>query len=366
MAILLWACSGGTGPDAAAPCAINLQTQEVSVVDPGPGTGAHACAVPDGDGGVRVAYVREDTGGLWLASGDGMGWDREPILAGEARVDATWFGRSVALAALPSGGLLVAFYDADQRILKSAFREAAGSWSLGVIDPQEGAGLDVSMAVAEDGRAHLAYLDLLNGDLRYAVGKPGDWSLDTIDTEGITGNDPSLALEGDTVHASYYSCGELTPSGCTGQLRYARGGPGNFQVEVVDQGDDSGWYTALGIDSKGTSHVSYFSHGSGALKYAFRMDGAWALEVVEGGPGAGEYGALALVDDRVFIVYTVRNQDGIRVAERLPTGAWHKVALEGSGEGTYGALVRPLECGLACAWHDEGADVLRFARFAVD
>lgn len=371
--VLACSCAGGSGSDlgpadgketelSQTPCHLDLDLAVVSTIDADPGTGVHAAAATDGQGRVWIAYADVADGIIRLARKTGPDWEIERVLEGEARIDGTWFGRSLALGVLPGDVPLLVFYDADERILKAATLGDAG-WNLEVIDQKQGAGLDVSMSIA-DGIAHIAYLDLLDGDLMYAVGKTGDWSRSAVDTEGIGGNDPSLALWGGTVHISYYHCGELVAGGCTGQLRFAAAVAGGFEVEVVDQGDDTGWYTALAFDDTGRPHISYFSHDSGRLKYATKVNGQWVTEVADPGPTTGEFSAIAALGDQVFIACTDRTSQSLRIVERLPDGSWKSRDLDGPG--TFAAFTPLGDCGLACAWHDEGAGDFKYAELTAN
>jgi hypothetical protein len=77
--------------------------------------------------------------------------------------------------------------------------------------------------VGVDGKAHVSYFDLTNGDLMYASCVSGclvarAWQRQAVDAQGVVGSFSSLELVGGTVHITYHNVGlgdlkylELTP-----------------------------------------------------------------------------------------------------------------------------------------------------------
>ena len=112
----------------------------------------------------------------------------------------------------------------------------------------------------------------------------GQWSVQTLDTQG--GEAPSIAIDKDDhIHISY--------GGDGGTLKYAHYDGNTWNMTVADPELDApqtGFDTALAVDSRGTPHVAY-SQGftscvgdplRGHPKYATILeDGLWWTETID-------------------------------------------------------------------------------------
>lgn len=348
------------------PCEGNPSSARTGVVASGPEVGAHARAVVGPDGRVCVVHARSDTGAVELACGDAVRARRAgawTVTSLAARIDPSWFGRSLDVVFTSDGTPIVFYRDADGQGLTAA-RVDADATVPEVVDATPGVGLDVSAVRGPGGDLHVAYLDLGDGDLRYAWRGPGGWEVEVADARGVVGNDPSIALDhGGRVHVAYFGCGDLTLAGCSGELRYAVRKDGGFEPELVEVGDDTGWYSSLALDDHDAPHVAWHVHGLGQLRYATRENGTWRVEVVDAGPGAGAFASLALVNGSPVIACHHREANGLRVAVRSPDGTWSRSLISGVGAATWSSLQALPSCGLFCAWRDEGSGALMAAFF---
>lgn len=144
---------------------------------------------------------------------------------------------------------------------------APASWQNIPVDVAGGAG---SLIIDGTGRLYVIYDG--DGDLDYgpcaaACTTPGNWQRVLVDQLATTGQWPSLALDGATLHVSYMKSG----------LRYATcpaGGAGcastaNWRTATVDSGPGgfSSARPSLAVDAAGQLHVSYRNGGPG-LEYA--------------------------------------------------------------------------------------------------
>ncbi len=172
---------------------------------------------------------------------------------------------------------------------------------------------DNSLALDSSGRAHIAYYEAMEGDLRYAVRDGTEWLEETVEEVGDVGKYCSLALDsGGHPHISYclYDGNQYT---CT-ELRYAFHDGTDWHVEVVDDAG-VGSYSSLALDAAGQPHISYYDSTEEVLKYA-RYDGsAWHLETVDNDENAGVGASLAL-DSRGLphIAYESHEANGLKYA----------------------------------------------------
>lgn len=348
-----------SGRDVGEPCEGDPSSARTGVVASGPEVGAHARAAVGPGGRVCIVYARTDTGAVELACGDAVraqgAWT---VTSLAARIDPSWFGRSLDVVFTSDGTIVVFYRDADGQGLAAA-RVDADATAPEVVDATPLVGLDVSAVQGPDGDFHVAYLDLGHGDLRYAWGAPGRWEVEVADAGGVVGNDPSIALDrGGRVHVAYFGCGDLTLAGCSGELRYAVRKDGAFEPEIVEAGDDTGWYSSLILGDHDAPHLAWHVHGLGQLRYATRENGSWRVEVVDAGPGAGAFASLALVNGSPVLACHHREANGLRLAVRSPDGTWSRFLIPGAGAATWASLRALPGCKAFCAWRDEGSGAL--------
>lgn len=197
-------------------------------------------------------------------------------------LDNTGMFTSIAMNAanLP----FVSYYDYTGGSLNMAFKSPSTlTW---VIEPLDNVGrassldVGVSSSIALDGagRPHISYYDIINGDLKYVYwngvwGGAGAWSVSTLDSAGDVGLYSSLAIDTatDTRHICYL---DLT----NGNLKYAQKvGAAAWEFQVVDgdltDGDgvnegDVGYYCSIDLNGLGQPAISYYDNSHGDLKVA--------------------------------------------------------------------------------------------------
>jgi len=117
--------------------------------------------------------------------------------------------------ALDSEGVLhAAFYDSVKGRVIYATRATDGLWSKGqVVDASADVGAQVSIAVDNSGKTGIAYFDVTNTALKYAMqGGSGAWTATTLDSDKHVGTFPSLSFSIDgNAYIAYYrrSSGDL-------------------------------------------------------------------------------------------------------------------------------------------------------------
>lgn len=94
-----------------------------------------------------------------------------------------------------------------------------------------------------------------------------------------------------------------------------------WQIAVLDDIGDVGYFTSMAIDGHGGVHISYIDNTAKALKYATNATGEW--QIVEVGPVTGMTATSIGVDSagRVYIAY-----QGSSIAIRDLGGNWTKTS----------------------------------------
>jgi putative cofactor-binding repeat protein/parallel beta-helix repeat protein len=193
-------------------------------------------------------------------------------------------------------------------------------------------GMYSSLALDSNNNPHIAYFNLFrpeNTSVKYAKWTGSNWSIQTVDGNGITGVFPSLALDSkDNPYIVYRDMPMLKYASWTGskwvfqsigspgeygsdnslaldaddnprlsyretmnsELRYASFDNSRWTLDIVDaEGTACGSYNSLALDSSSNPHICYMqSIPAGGLKYAHYDGLAWHVETVDsGGAGVG-------------------------------------------------------------------------------
>ena len=216
---------------------------------------------------------------------------------------------------------------------------AAANWQTISVDVAGGAG---SLIMDGTGRLYVMYDG--DGDIDYgpcavACTTVGNWQRVRVDQLTTTGQWPSLALDGATLHASYLKDG----------LRYATcraGGAGcastaNWDTVTVDIGPQR-FHTSLAVDPAGQLHVSY---ENGGLKYATCPSRSssctsatnWRTVTVDAAGSVGDKTSLAVdATGRLHVMYYDATNGDLKYATCAAscwiTSNWQTVAVETTGD----------------------------------
>ena len=277
------------------------------------GSGAKPALALGTGGTVHAAFMNEAMDGWVRYARLSVGADEPGTLES---IDAGYFYGPIDIVMGPDDQPWVLFHDHSREDQVLALRAASGSWSLrpmsnsghdgwynaGVLDaagtlhtatydPRGFAGRGVTygvwdgsswgielaapgsfdyaggmaIAVTADGRVHIAFFDDGAGEARIASqSDDGTWDVTTIEVlEGglETGRFPDLAVgsDGETLHLVYLARSSETQ----GVVRYATGGPGDFQItQLVEVSDFSIGFSGardiatLDLDSSGRPVVA--------------------------------------------------------------------------------------------------------------
>lgn len=173
------------------------------------------------------------------------------------------------------------------------------------VDAQGDTGYHPSLALDNQGRAHIAYADWSRGDLRYARWDGERWAAETVVSAGNTGGTPSLFIDkAGTIHVSYYDYDK-------GDLWYAWRSSSGWTHELVDSAGFVGLWSSLKVDAEGVVHIAYQdisapeAQGGMNLKYANRSpQGVWWRETVDSNGDVGQFADLVIDSQgKVHIAY---------------------------------------------------------------
>ena len=239
------------------------------------------------------------------------------------------------------------------------------AWDVEPVDTLGDVGQFASLGIDKNNVPHIAYYDVTNQVLKYAVFTGSVWNIEVVDDDGDVGQFASLALDNnDMPHISYFDA-------TAGALKYARKTPTGWEIAIVDPGPGVGLFTSIDVDEGNIPHISYFDGVRGSLKYATILGDHWVTVEVDSGGGptpadtvVGWFTSLR-VDTIGFphiAYYDVTNGD-LKYA-KATTGGWIIEKVDTLGDvGLYTALdLRNREIPYI-AYYDATNMDLKFARW---
>jgi S-layer family protein len=205
---------------------------------------------------------------------------------------STNVGTTSAVALLADNRPAIAYVDSTNAELRFAERSAGGTWSDVLIDADgdgtsTSVGFEADVAILDDGRPAVAYLDGSNAELRYAERSAGGtWSDVLIDADGdgtstSVGSELSLlTLTSGRPAVAYY---DLT----NGELRYAERSAGGTWSDVLIDADGDGTSTDVGegvdmILYNGEPVIAYADDTNDQQRLAVRSGSGWSDSLILG------------------------------------------------------------------------------------
>jgi fibronectin type 3 domain-containing protein len=156
----------------------------------------------------------------------------------------------------------------------------------------------------------MSHLDTLNHTYWTGTG----WFIETIDTDTVTGYDPSMIIDGNNIRVSY-SCFFMPQV-----IRYATHQSGTWWISTVDD-QDVAWYpNSLALNSSGTPYITYkvdedTGDGQTALQVAAQPGGGWYTSVIDELGQVGDYNSIAIDDqDNPHVSYYDKDHGDLKYA----------------------------------------------------
>jgi hypothetical protein len=298
----------------------------------------------DRDGFAHISYGADYAETLRYAFQDGGGWHIQTVLSETMDVGGGW---KTSLALDENGNAHIIYLDRKGELmigedylynLNYAIREVDG-WYIHTVDREGDVGFKASIALDENGYPHISYQYAYESDyydLRYAFKDDIGWHTETVDNDGQVGLHTSIGLDSDGhPHISYFD--EINSD-----LKYAYKDETGWHTQIVDIDGDTSKYDkhiSLSIDSDGYPHISYSHYNLNALKYAYLDASGWQIESLDAG---GKY-SVAMDMDKYgnphigFITpngleYTYQNEEGWQ-NQMVDTDASHNSFLSMSLDG---------------------------------
>ena len=246
-------------------------------------------------------------------------------------------GMGVQMAVDASGNPHLAYLDNTQHRLQYA-TQTYGCWQIQTVNPIGTSSPADSIGIALDpaGQPHISYVDVYNKKIVYASRSGSSWNLENVadDSPGYQGTFErylSLAISSDgTPFISFYDGGSLS-------LKMAKKVANAWQVELVDGTGSSyvGIYNSIAVDSLGHPHISYLSYPN-KLWYAHWTGSSWAKVIADDGYDTGWNTAITVdSSNRASVCYVDGSNNVLKYAHDTGSG-WDVQTLTDSGSNYLG------------------------------
>jgi hypothetical protein len=281
--------------------------------------------------------------------------------------DAAGGGKYSSMRVDTSGNVHVAYIDDVRYQLRYAFRDARlNRWFTTQIDG--GSGFS-SLALDSAQHPHISYLEYGYPRLKYARWNGSSWETQTLQIRAKNISFyTSIALPNDQPSITYYEYWGVGDDYLL-NLRNVSWNGRFWALRTVDTDPGSGKFNCLALDSGGTLHAAYGNVKSeyASLRYA-RWDGeAWHKEILESMPNA-KYTAYSVAiatgpDNQPHITTTDTANRIVKYAYR-DNGKWRIEPVDTLGEAAYpdrnGIAVAP-NGQVYISYYDAGRGLLKLA-----
>jgi hypothetical protein len=161
----------------------------------------------------------------------------------------------------------VSYKDYISGDLRHAWRSDT-TWLTETAGSEGNVGSFNSLALDSSEAPHISYYDDTNDALKYAWKNDNTWVSKTVDSVGqheLSSGAGATSLELDQANMPYISYYDAA----NGDLKLARFDGSVWIIQTVDSEGVTGQYSSLALDPMGCPHISYYDATHGDLKYAY-------------------------------------------------------------------------------------------------
>jgi hypothetical protein len=259
----------------------------------------------------HISYIGYGTGKLKYAHWNGASWDKQEIAIQATRVIS--YNSSIALDSedLP----IISCYEEGVRL--RVVRWNGKYWEVRTADSDEESGKFNSLGIDSQGRPQIAFANVKyrSASLRFVRWNGKSWDEDYI--EGAVGQPAimysvMMALDkADVPHIAYSDVQN-------GLIKYAvKRGP-NWEKQVVGVVAKVGYpdRNGIAVDEQGGVYISFYDAGSGILKLAYKKGQKWVNEIVDE-QYAGFTSCLRIAGGSIWLMYSDDSGEQLQYARAV-------------------------------------------------
>ncbi len=176
------------------------------------------------------------------------------------------------------------------------------------------------------------FTDVINNH-RTVMKDQDRWNLEIINSGNWSGWYSSMVIDSnDFPHISHYNV-------INKDLKYTFYDGNQWNTETVDFNGDVGLGSCLALDSNDRPHISFHDETNGNLKYAFKKEDTWQKDTLDTEGDVGDYTSIALdADDNPHISYSDQTNFDLKYAY-FDGNLWHNETVNSMGVvGNYTSL----------------------------
>jgi hypothetical protein len=257
-------------------------TYDVSTIENQINVGTYGSSVVvDAQGTTLVCFADQTAGMLKLAERVGNAWRTVTIDDDNGSGDRVGSHCEMRLDSV--GKVHIVYFNTTDKEIRHAQR-TNNQWTIRTVDapiraPIFGSMRPLSLAVGSAGQVAIAYYDSQDKDLKYASLAGGQWTTQTVASQGDVGRYPSLAFDSNDHAAIAYTV--FTNNDSAALYYIAHDGNAWIAPELIDDTGAAGAYASLVFDTNNAPHIAYRrkAQRTHAPYYLHHLGDAWSAPV---------------------------------------------------------------------------------------